>query len=180
MKKWPGKVGMRMMKRFGFWLWIGAAASAFGAVQSVKLPDGDGRRILETSCVSCHSLDKVTAQHNDKAVWEERIKMMRGYGATLDDKDLSVLLDYLVKNFGPEDSTSPPPKRQLPEGEGKELVQRICAMCHSLDRILIKKADEDLWIELLDTMISEGAEIEDDEYDVVLQYLTANFGSREK
>jgi len=170
-----------MFKRVGFWLWITAVtASALGAAQVVKLPDGDGRRILETSCASCHGLEKVTAQRSDKEVWDERIKTMVKYGAKLDDKDLPVLLEYLVRNFGPDDLASPPPKKQLPEGEGKPLVQRICTVCHSLDRILIKKADEDLWTELLDQMISEGAEIDPDEYDTLWEYLTTNFGPKEK
>jgi cytochrome c5 len=170
-----------MFKRFAFWLGMMAATiSALGAAQTTRLPDGEGRKILETSCASCHGLEKVTVQHNDRDVWNELIKMMRANGAKLDDKDVPVLLEYLVKNFGPDDDGLSRPRKQLPEGKGKPLVQRICTACHSLDRILITKGDEDLWTELLDQMISEGAEIEDDEYDTLLEYLATNFGRNGK
>ena len=79
---------------------LAAAAFAFG--QEVQLPDGEGKKILETKCTVCHDLSQVTSMHLSKDDWGEIIKVMVASGADLQDAEIATLLDYLAKNFGPE------------------------------------------------------------------------------
>ena len=75
---------------------------------------------------------------------------------------------------------SAPQEVKLPEGEGKEIVQRVCTACHSAERIVREHLNLEEWEDLIAAMEDEGAEIEDDEYEVLVKYLVKNFGPEEK
>jgi mono/diheme cytochrome c family protein len=97
--KWNfGKTAMWMMAT------IAVATMAYATAQDVQLPEGDGKKILQTACTACHGLDGVVKLHLDKDGWEGLISSMVSNGAQVDQKDFPVLTDYLVKNFGPEGS----------------------------------------------------------------------------
>ena len=88
--------------RTAMWIWatFAVATMAFAAVQDPQLPEGDGKKILQTSCTACHGLDGVVKLHLDKEGWEGLVSSMVSNGAQVDMKDFPVLIDYLVKNFG--------------------------------------------------------------------------------
>jgi hypothetical protein len=44
----------------------------------------------------------VTSSSLDKDAWKSIVEEMRGYGAPVNDDETPVLIDYLVKNFGPK------------------------------------------------------------------------------
>ena len=92
--------------RTAMWIWatFAVATMAFAATQDVPLPDGDGKKILQTACTACHGLDGVVSLHQDKAAWEGLISSMVSNGAQVDTKDFPVLVDYLVKNFKMDDT----------------------------------------------------------------------------
>jgi competence ComEA-like helix-hairpin-helix protein len=64
----------------------------------------------------------------------------------------------------------------LPEGDGKEVVLRMCANCHGLDRITATKNSKERWSYVVDDMVSRGADGSDDDAKSVVSYLTRNFG----
>jgi len=64
----------------------------------------------------------------------------------------------------------------LPEGAGKQLVVAKCLACHSAKLIMSKRGTEQDWNETLDKMITNGANVSDDEADKIVAYLTAHFG----
>ena len=66
----------------------------------VQLPEGLGKNILEGTCTVCHNLDRVTSKQYDKDEGEGIVQRMRDKGAELSDDDATVLVEYLVKNFG--------------------------------------------------------------------------------
>ena len=69
----------------------------------------------------------------------------------------------------------------LPEGEGKELVGKICIMCHALDVITTgRKRTRGEWEMTVDRMISNGAPISAAEAKTIVAYLNQNFGSESK
>ncbi len=79
-----------------------AASMAFAFGQDVVLPDGDAKKIIEEKCTVCHDLTYITKQHLSKDDWTDMIKIMVASGATVTDDEIPVLVEYLVKNFGPE------------------------------------------------------------------------------
>jgi virginiamycin B lyase len=64
----------------------------------------------------------------------------------------------------------------LPAGEGRELVARACAQCHSLDTVLRSRLTRQQWEARIDQMVAKGAKLSDDEIDIVAVYLAKNFG----
>jgi len=77
-------------------------APAGRTAQSEELPDGPGKKILLASCTSCHELTEVTKLRGyyTKDDWRDVIVTMVKYGATLNDKESDVLVDYLAANLG--------------------------------------------------------------------------------
>ena len=64
----------------------------------------------------------------------------------------------------------------LPPGEGKPIVERMCGSCHALKVVTSKRASPEQWSQLVDQMVSRGAEGTDEEIETVVDYLSKNFG----
>lgn len=99
-------LGFHMKWIFGktaLWLLIttATAAAAFAFVQEASLPEGEGKKILETACTACHDLDVVTKSRMTKEDWEAEVRIMIASGAELKEDQIPLLVDYLAKNFGP-------------------------------------------------------------------------------
>ena len=93
--------------RTAMWTWVTLAARDNGIRCSPdpQLPEGDGKKILQTACTACHGLDGMVRLHLDKDGWEGLV--LDGFeGAQVDTKDFPVLIDYLVKNFGGQPAAS--------------------------------------------------------------------------
>jgi len=67
---------------------------------------------------------------------------------------------------------------QLPDGEGKALVERVCAKCHDLEATARSRNTRERWTEIVDDMASRGAEATDAEFDQIVEYLARNFGKK--
>lgn len=76
---------------------------------------------------------------------------------------------------GPAIASSQPPSL-LPDGDGKALVERICAQCHSLDTVVRSRRTRPQWAAEIDKMIAKGAKLSDEDIDVVADYLATQFG----
>ena len=66
--------------------------------------------------------------------------------------------------------------QELPEGEGKKLLEERCAGCHSLKPVVGLKQSQGAWKELVVKMVGYGAQLDDKEVDVATEYLTKHFG----
>ena len=163
--------------RTAMWIWgtFAVATMAFAATQD--LPDGDGKKILQTSCTACHGLDGVTGLHMDKAGWEGLVSSMVSNGAQVDTKDFPVLVDYLVKNFGPAK-----PAGQQAQGGGanndaaaKKLLDDVCTACHDLDLVAGQHLSKDDWQALVGSMVAKGASLEPKDMPVMVEYLAKTY-----
>jgi competence ComEA-like helix-hairpin-helix protein len=67
--------------------------------------------------------------------------------------------------------------QSLPDGPGKAVTERMCKPCHGLENVVREKRTKDRWTEVVDDMVSRGAQGTDAEIDQVIDYLTANFGA---
>ena len=84
----------------------------------VTLPVGPARDVILRSCTACHGIDEYGYYALDHAGWDEIIERMKTtssgvvQGAVIADADKVILLDWLVKQFGPE--STPFPREYLP------------------------------------------------------------------
>lgn len=87
-------------------LFIAALLTAPAATQSSApsddLPEGEGKKILQESCNSCHELTEVTKfrGYYDREQWRDIIATMVEYGADLEGSEADTLADYLAKHLG--------------------------------------------------------------------------------
>jgi mono/diheme cytochrome c family protein len=97
-------------------MWLRAAAIVFvAALLSVsassqttstpatdELPDGDGKKILQAQCTSCHELTEVTKfrGYYNRAQWRDIVITMVEYGADLKKAEIETLADYLAQHLG--------------------------------------------------------------------------------
>jgi competence protein ComEA len=67
-----------------------------------ELPEGEGKKILVSSCTSCHDLTEVTKfrGYYDRKQWRDIVVTMIDYGAPVNEKQVDVLADYLAQNLG--------------------------------------------------------------------------------
>ncbi len=88
---------------------LGGPASA--APISYKLPDetaafkpGPNLEVVQSNCTACHSADYVSTQPRGpkfkKDFWQAEVtKMIKVYGAPIDDADVGKIVDYLAATY---------------------------------------------------------------------------------
>jgi hypothetical protein len=146
------------------WVAILAVALLGAARQETPQPER-GEQILSASCVTaCHDTRPIDTQALDEAGWTKQVKAEIEKGAKVIADDVKPLVDYLVKNHGP-----------MPDGPGKELVLTICTQCHNLERVRRERLTPEGWLEVLESMLNEGAPLSEKDLPAVLRYLARNF-----
>jgi competence protein ComEA len=66
----------------------------------------------------------------------------------------------------------------LPEGPGKAALEASCTLCHGLSYITQSSRSASDWRDVVSDMISRGAPLTLEEFEMVLQYLPTHFGPR--
>jgi mono/diheme cytochrome c family protein len=85
---------------------LAAAAIALPAAaeeKPVELKKAPGLEKVEGNCSGCHSLDYIVmnSPFPSAALWDAEVtKMIKAFGAPIDDSDAKVIADYLKKNYG--------------------------------------------------------------------------------
>lgn len=66
---------------------------------------------------------------------------------------------------------------QLPDGAGKDVVQKVCgSTCHGPDIIMGKGRTRDQWTAVVNTMVGRGAKASETELIQITEYLSSRFG----
>jgi hypothetical protein len=158
-----------MMKQLiRVYLTAAAAAMAFAAVP--QLPEGEGKKILESQCTTCHSVETAVGPRLDRDAWKKLLTKMIGYGATLDDKQIDITAEYLSKHFGPEGAGVSEEDRTA-----EKHIMGICSTCHDSDLIRTTTATRDEWLEIVKKMNSKGAGLSDTDVDLLTDYLARKY-----
>ena len=78
-------------------------APAMADEKVIDLKKGPGLDKVEGNCGACHSLDyiQMNSPFPNAALWDAEItKMIKVFGAPIDDADAKAIGDYLKKNYG--------------------------------------------------------------------------------
>ena len=67
------------------------------------MPDGPGKEEARKLCSGCHELEKSFSMRLDRAGWQLILEKMVSYGMKATEKDISIVLEYLVKNYPADD-----------------------------------------------------------------------------
>jgi len=69
----------------------------------IQLKKAPGLDKVEANCQACHSLDYIpmNSPFPNAALWDAEVtKMIKAFGAPIDDGDAKAIADYLKKNYG--------------------------------------------------------------------------------
>ena len=80
-----------------------ALPAAATAEQAIKLKQGPGLDKVEANCQACHTLAYIpmNSPFLNAAGWSAAVtKMIKAFGAPIDDADAKAIAEYLAKNYG--------------------------------------------------------------------------------
>jgi competence ComEA-like helix-hairpin-helix protein len=68
-------------------------------------------------------------------------------------------------------------KGQPHDDKGEQKLTTVCTRCHPIERVTASRRTKSQWEEVITTMItSRGAQVSDEEFEVILAYLTREYG----
>ena len=70
---------------------------------TIALKKAPGLEAVEGHCAACHSLDYIpmNSPFPNAALWDAEVgKMIKAFGAPIDDADAKTIAEYLKKNYG--------------------------------------------------------------------------------
>jgi competence protein ComEA len=88
--------------RFSFAVSFLFATTLFTSSVLAEIPPGPGHDETNKVCSKCHSPEQATSLKQSKTAWEETISKMVNLGSEGTDEEYEAILNYLVRNFGPE------------------------------------------------------------------------------
>ena len=63
----------------------------------------------------------------------------------------------------------------MPDGPGKDVTVKACGTCHETRRAASVRLTRDGWAAVIESMIARGAKVSDEEFPIVLDYLSTYF-----
>jgi len=88
---------------------------------------------------------------------------------------LAAFLTVSLAAFSAQEASDDPAKA-LPDGDGKDIVSSTCQQCHGLELTTQARHTLDEWRSEVKDMVANGATLDDDQVEIVSQYLAKNFG----
>lgn len=159
----------------------GIAAQVTGpARSSEQLQIEKGRVAVGQTCATCHTnILRIIQIHRKSAQeWRNTVYSMIGRGAQIFPEEIEPITAFLAANAGPKPSQtsgaaqSAPVSQasQLPDGEGRAILQRGCQRCHDLATATRKPPSED-WKTVIGRMVTQGAEVSPADQQKLIDYL---------
>jgi outer membrane protein assembly factor BamB len=79
-----------------------ASGAAANAAAAAALPEGEGKAIVLSVCTKCHGATNFSTLRMSRSAWENEVEDMKDKGAIGTDDDFKRIVDYLAKNFPPQ------------------------------------------------------------------------------
>lgn len=108
-------------------------------------------------------------------------------GAQLSAQETAGVIEHLQRNLGgasapaaaaaPAPAAAAPAQGGLPDGPGKDVLQRRCGMCHALEPVLTSRTREE-WEEVIRQMIAMGLRATAPDIQTITDYLVEHFGTK--
>jgi cytochrome c5 len=141
------------------------------------LPEGKGVELARDKCLLCHEADLIVSQRLSRQGWVREVEKMIRWGATVNDSEKEILVDYFAANFPPRKFT-PAASASANEARGKEVFENKCLVCHEADLTEQQRLSRQGWVREVEKMIRWGATVTDAEKETLVDYLFKNFGPR--
>ncbi|MBM4053901.1 MAG: hypothetical protein FJ264_04335 [Planctomycetes bacterium] len=114
--------------------------------RQVKVNISEGRKVVQTKCISCHSLERVYSHLKTESEWREYVARMRAKDPSrLSDLEELQALGFLVKNLGINEA-------EMNIQTGMKIILNKCHLCHTLERVFQQKRTKSEWIKVIEMM----------------------------
>lgn len=143
-----------------------------------ELPEGEGKKLVEERCASCHSLKPVVSIKQSQDAWKKLVVKMVGYGAQLDDKEVDAATRYLAKYFGAETSAAAAKPDTPEEKIAKRYIEGICSSCHDAGLIRSTEATKQEWFDIVTRMNGLDAGVSQRDVELLVDYLASKYGRK--
>jgi competence protein ComEA len=90
-----------------------------------------------------------------------------------------LLLPLMAAVAGSTQEAAQPAKQELPPGEGKDLLVKVCTGCHQVSVITSQHKSESKWTDTVVEMRNRGANGSDEDMEKIIHYLATNFGPQD-
>jgi cytochrome c5 len=167
-----------MLGRTAIWLVLTVALATLSMAVPQELPEGEGKKLLEERCASCHTLKPVVSLKQSEGAWKELVVKMVGYGAQLDDKEVDVATGYLTKYFGPESPAAAAKPDSGEEKIAKRYIEGICSSCHDAGLIRSTEATKQQWLDIVTRMNGLDAGVSPRDVELLVDYLASKYGPK--
>ena len=167
-----------MFGRTAIWLVLTIALATLLMAVPQELPEGEGKKLVEERCASCHSLKPVVSLKQSQGAWKELVVKMVGYGAHLDDKEVDVATEYLTKHFGPDSSAAAAKPDSPEEKTAERYINGICSSCHDAGLIRSTQATKEEWFDIVTRMNGLDAGVSPRDVDLLVDYLASKYGRK--
>jgi cytochrome c5 len=147
---------------------------SFAQDPAAGLPAGPEKKLFLKVCSGCHPAEAVLGRMDTPKNWARKVDSMINRGAVAAPAEVDQINAYLSRNFA-----FVPSQVHLPDGPGKEALQKVCGSCHPAEIVVNRdghSGTHDHWAETIDRMLARGAKGTNEEFDQITTYLVANFG----
>jgi cytochrome c5 len=161
------------------------------------MPSGEGRDLLTAACTQCHGTRTIAMMQEGSTEWKVLVYDMILRGAQLDAKEAETLIQYLSKHrdmpatpastaatapaaapaAAPSTAAAAAATPVMPDGPGKELVERKCNACHDLEPQLFKRSPDE-WEQVVQSMMNKGLRGTPQEIATIKAYLIEHWGQK--
>lgn len=118
-----------------------------------------GWALVQEKCVVCHPVDNVNQARKDWDEWTSAVNHMVDNGAALTPEEKGAVLEYLGS-------------REAIAEYGPTTVQQECMVCHTTARVNAAVLDWAGWETAVEHMVANGAQIDDAQRAVIVEWLT--------
>ena len=155
-------------------------SGAAPAAAPVAASNEAGRALLESACATCHGID-LLANHvyDTRDPYEGLIRNMIGYGATVTDAQIPMLVDYMLATYGKKPAAAPATTAAAMPDPGKAILESACTTCHGLEGLPNHTyTSKDPYEGLVRNMISYGAVVTDAQVTPLVDYMFKTYGRK--
>ena len=151
--------------------------TSFAAQQD--LPAGKGVELANAKCVTCHEADLIMAQRLSKQGWTREVEKMVRWGASVNDTEKEMLVEYFSANFAPRKAAPAVAASSAANADqGKQVFENKCLLCHEVDLVEQQRLGKPGWTREVEKMVRWGATVTDVEKESLVDYLVKSYGPR--
>jgi hypothetical protein len=149
-------------------------ADDMGDAESGEMTDEEMIAFIEEKLAGNHDLERVLNAEKTYDEWVVTIDRMIDYGAAINDEEKELIIQWLLErqeSMMDEGAMVEEAAVAMTDEEMIAFIEEKLAGNHDLDRVLNADKTYDEWVVTIDRMIDYGAAIDEEEKELIIQWL---------